>query len=446
MGDKDDLTDLALQPIEVIQKSGPADRLRVVDHGEEGFTGPCVDLRPHKCSLGSAGRLRSGWSSPARGVWRGCITHNGDAAEAAALLLPVLTTTVELDVCGVMATATADLETLRFLLMPSEERIAAASILDGGVCTGFRLMGPTGQVLTHKADLWMATPSDNGGFEVLLRLTPRTHGRGSPFCVDRRTPLGKLEEVWEEVPMVEMPRLLRITMSSTSDELALPGMERQRYLVEEEDTKLVINCWRRRDGEDVEPVDEAASESTRTDGLALEQLMWLDALGALAQTSTCAEVPVPSARVRLSDEGTATRSELLNSQSAHGVPSEDAAKIGSLAFLGQYVPVEVFDGEVLPRLLPAGGGTIRVLSAELADASATRGRPAPARRPRNMDDLFSETADFRVPCPWASTDDSGTEDPLANHELTSVFLLSETSGFAVAFHCIEAKDPCDLNS
>merc|ERR1712032_389707 len=199
-------------------------------------------------------------------------------------------------------------------------------------------------------------------------------------------------------------------------------------------------------GVDADPVDEAVSGSTKSDALTLEQLMWLDALGALAQTSICAEVPVPSARVRLSDEGMATRSELLSSQSAHGVSTEDAAKLGSLAFLGQYVPVEVLEGELLPRLLPAGGGTIRVLSAELADAAAAGERPASARRPRNIDDLFSETADFRVPCPWASTDNPGIEDPLVNHELTSVFLLSETSGFAMAFHCIEAKDPCDLNS
>mmetsp|Transcript_11616 Transcript_11616/g.27300 ORF Transcript_11616/g.27300 Transcript_11616/m.27300 type:complete len:88 (+) Transcript_11616:315-578(+) len=84
---------------------------------------------------------------------------------------------------------------------------------------------------------------------------------------------------------------------------------------------------------------------------------------------------------------------------------------------------------------------VRVLSAELA--APTEGaapQPQLALRPKSIDDLFSPEADFRVPAPWAVTDDG--EDPLALHELTSVFVLSETAGFALAFHCLQAVDPC----
>ncbi|CAK0894992.1 unnamed protein product, partial [Prorocentrum cordatum] len=118
----------------------------------------------------------------------------------------------------------------------------------------------------------------------------------------------------------------------------------------------------------------------------------------------------------------------------------DAARLASLAFLRQYVPREVLEEEALPRLLPGPGGAVRVLSAALAPRGEEPALPAPPKPRPSLDELLAD-ADFCPSArPWAGADVES--DPLAQHELTSVFLVNEAAGCALAFHCLQAVDPC----
>ncbi|CAJ1386366.1 unnamed protein product [Effrenium voratum] len=210
----------------------------------------------------------------------------------------------------------------------------------------------------------------------------------------------------------------------------------------EDEEVLVINAWHRLEAVTIDdPSPEAISQ---------EQLLWCETLRALSETPPCAEASVPAARVILADEGVASYEELLDSPSEEGsgVPKEDAARLASLAFLRQYASRAILEEELLPRLLPTGRGTVRVFSAELADseggASPLQGLQPP--RPKTLDDLFCEEPDFRKPSHFATGIDEnfpgGHEDPLLGYDLTSVLLLGEESGFLLAFHCLQAKDPC----
>jgi len=148
--------------------------------------------------------------------------------------------------------------------------------------------------------------------------------------------------------------------------------------------------------------------------------------------------------VELSDEGTATREELVGDVAEHDVPKEDAPRLASLVFLRQFVSREVIESEVMPRLL-VGNGVVRVLSATLSSSSSDKqpgispSKSGRQKKPNSLDDLFSAELDFRKPLPWGAK--SKDEDPFVHHELTSVLLLNETSGFAVSFHCLQGVDP-----
>merc|ERR1719201_2086002 len=100
------------------------------------------------------------------------------------------------------------------------------------------------------------------------------------------------------------------------------------------------------------------------EALLFEQLLWYTTVVALSEASPCAEAAVPMQRVELSDEGIATKEELLGEIAEHDVPKEDAPRLASLVFLWQFVNQEVIEEEVLPRLLPASG-SLRIFSAQL---------------------------------------------------------------------------------
>lgn len=320
--------------------------------------------------------------------------------------------------------------------------MAAKELAHGDVqgdVKGFALAGQSGQVLSHSGELFLH-PEAPGKFEALLRLQPLSHvTREAHFQVDREGPLGAIREVWSEVPMVELPRLFQLSITHATSAVGVP---KQPFLVEEEDEVLVINAWQRHE----ESTNGGTSTPSSLSAISLEQLLWCETLRALAEMPPCAEESVPAARVKLVDEGVASYEELLDSPSEEGsgVPQEDAPRLASLAFLRQYVSRPLLEEELLPRLLPTARGVVRVFSAELAEregASPLKGLKPP--RPKTLDDLFSDEPDFRKPSYYASgIDEEGHDDPFLRYELTSVLLLCESSGFILAFHCLQAKDPC----
>jgi len=354
---------------------------------------------------------------------------------------------VALDACGVLANTALSESSLHFLpaaLLEEAERksrIAAAKELSQGDIQSdvkvFTLAGQVGQVLSHSAQLFLHAADAPGKFDAILQLQPLHHvTREALFHVHREGPLGAIHEVWTEVPMVELPRLFQLSITHSTSAVGIP---KHQFLVEEEEEVLVINAWQREE-------DGAAQSSN---AVSFEQLLWCETLRALAETPPCAEESVPAARVSLADEGVTTYEELLDSPSEEGagVPREDAARLASLAFLRQYVSRSLLEEELLPRLLPNGRGVVRVFSAQLDEregASPLKGLRPP--KPKTLDDLFSETPDFRKPSHYATgIDDNypgGHEDPLIMYDLTSVLLLCETTGFLLAFHCLQAKDPC----
>lgn len=480
----------------VVQKLGlggaelPAFPARGAPVGDT-FAGSGVLLRPlaspSAAALGPEGRLPTAPGDAAQGLWRGTVEGVADdeAPLAASRVAPLLAGTegaLGLDCRGTLASTKVEAEALRFLPKEVREAEAAEVVAALGLPAGqqaaircFRLSGRSGQVLSHAADLWLAPKAAPGGglelegFEALLRLVPRPRhgasggagaaggtGRGE-MRIARHGPFGAVHESWVEVPMIEHPNLLRLMMGSATE-----ASQPQEFLVEEAEEILVFHCWQRLQEAAapeapsgvVAAPGPTAAEDDAAGGLAAlshEQVLWLDVVAALAETAPCGDVPVPAARVRLAPEGLATRAELLGDTGVDpgSVASEDAPRLASLHFLRQYVQPHILEEEVWPRLLPAGGGsaaTVRVFSAELAPASATAevaSVPAGSqRRPKTLDDLFQEDMDFRAPLPWAASDAPPEEDPLKLHELTSVLLLNETSGFAIAFHCLQAIDPC----
>lgn len=238
--------------------------------------------------------------------------------------------------------------------------------------------------------------------------------------------------------MIEFPRLLRI-MTSGGDAAAgvLAKTSQDRYLVEEEDEILVINAWQR---------EHEPEGLTTTDSLSIEQMLWCETLRALGETSPCAEALVPAARLRVEDEGVTMQAELLDSpDKPAGVAEYDAPRLSSLAFLRQYVKSDLLEEEVLPRILPTGQGCVRVFSARLEEPSTGTALTAlRAPKAKSIDDLFKEDLDFRKPSAFydPGAANGQEQDPLSAHELTSVMLVNETSGFLLAFHCLQAPDPC----
>merc|ERR1712232_1458376 len=183
--------------------------------------------------------------------------------------------------------------------------------------------------------------------------------------------------------------------------------------------------------------------------MGIEELLWYDVLSALAETKACGLAPVPAARVRLEDEGLASREEVVGEgieTRAGGVADEDKARLASLAFLRQSLPSTAVQEDLLPFLFPPDGcgtGLVRVLSASLEEPAAdTCSSTSPAKgqpKPRSLDDLFREDVDFRAPAlPSGGADD----DPLKRHELTSVLIVAESAGTALTFHALQGIDPC----
>lgn len=425
-------------------------RGKAAEKGDE-FTGQGVSLRPHSCELGAAGRQPTAIGQQAGGIWRGTVENATNAEDAAEQVAPLLAGTVRLDSCGVLATNSIAESSLRFLRTRGDQQ--PSRVLHGPE-TQFDLVGLRGQVLTHAGDLWIA-PLNTGGFDILLRLRGLEHrferkARGNTVRIAQRGPFGLTDECWEEVPMVELPCCLRLMMGDKcagAGGAIVPADPAERFLVDEEEEIIVVNCWRRSPAaSEEEGIDCTA---LKTDALELEQLIWHDTVASLAETTPCAEDPVHAERVQLADEGVVTRDELVTSscESAQGVPPEDAARLGSLAFLRQSVKREVLEDEIMPFLMPDGGSTVRIFSAELQPAAVAAGgntksaaKLGGAPRPKTLDDLFNDDADFRVPAPWSSV--AVDDDPLRQHELTSVFLLAERTGFLFAFHCLTTIDPC----
>lgn len=411
------------------QRKGPT--------SEEMLVGPGVRLQPHGCVLGDAGKMAASSSAGPVGVWRGRAETAASVSEAAKLVTPLLAEVLTLDTRGVLASADLAADTLRFCSSPlqDEEANDKASSLLGGAATCLTLSGAPGQILSHRADLWARRAA--GGVDLLLRMEP-SPSAGPGVKILKPGPLGAMTEAWQEVPLVELPNLLRISMASAGS-----GMGQQLAQVgggglpdAEEEASIVVHCWRRL---------AAGEPGAARDGLSLEQFLWYDTLTALADTAPCSETPVPSLRVALKDEGIATSSELLQQAKDRESEAQDAPRHASLEFLRQYVPVEVLQDEVLVRLLPGGSGTARVFSAELAPPGAGGERPARGRggaQPKSLDDLFRDDLDFRKAPAWARRLGADS-DPLRHHELTSVMLINERAGFALCFHCLDFCDPCD---
>jgi len=399
-----------------------------------------VCLRPFACALSSAGRhptqVGSGRSS---GAWRGSLS-GGDAIAAASRLVPLLAGIVQLDGCGTLAEASLSASSLQFVKPAQweeeDEANAKAEEILAGAASKLKLVGQCGQILTHSVKLWLTRHSGNE-FDALLVLQPlQRHSAKAPstsFHIARPSPMGLVTQRWEEVALIELPRLLRLTMDASADRrTAAMSQSEPKFLVDEEEEIVKISCWQRTEGVPAKPASGEA--------VSIEQLLWYSIVASLSETSPCAEAAVPMQRVELSDEGIATREELLGEVPEHDVPKEDAPRLASLVFLRQFVNQEVIEEEVLPRLLPASG-SLRIFSAQLiAIASQPAiGQFASQNKPKSLDDLFSDDLDFRAPSPWASQ--GKDEDPLRHHELTSVFLVNESGGFALCFHCLQGVDP-----
>lgn len=434
----------ALPPFTSLQMQKVSDlkdgKVNFPTRASDSLVGKGVHLRPQESSLGPAGQLACPAQPRASGVWRGILEGQTPFA-AANRAAPVLLGVVALDVCGVLANTALSRSSLHFLpgalLEEAEQqrRLAAAKELSRGDIQGhvkvFTLAGRVGQVLSHSAELFLHG-DDAGTFEAILRLQPLIHvTREVHFQVAREGPLGAIHEVWSEVAMVELPRLFQLSITH-----ATSAVGTKQFLVEEEDEILVINAWQR----------DEDKISKLLNAISLEQLLWCETLRALAETPPCAEEAVPAARLSLADEGVTTYEELLDSpnEEGAGVPREDAPRLASLAFLRQYVSRQVLEEELLPRLLPKQRGVVRVFSAQLDEHEGTsplKGLRPP--KPKTLDDLFSENPDFRKPSHYATgmdENDPDRGDPLIPYDLTSVLLLCETSGFLVAFHCLQAKD------
>eukprot|EP00446_Apocalathium_sp_SHHI-4_P007478 CAMPEP_0177169056 /NCGR_PEP_ID=MMETSP0367-20130122/9383_1 /TAXON_ID=447022 ORGANISM="Scrippsiella hangoei-like, Strain SHHI-4" /NCGR_SAMPLE_ID=MMETSP0367 /ASSEMBLY_ACC=CAM_ASM_000362 /LENGTH=444 /DNA_ID=CAMNT_0018615205 /DNA_START=1 /DNA_END=1335 /DNA_ORIENTATION=- len=425
---------------------------------ENRLSGRGVALVPHACELGVAGRQPANLKDRAQGLWRGAVDAS-DLLGAAVCVASTLAGTVKLDCFGSLASCDLEPAALRFLpRVPSEsgeegerEDKLAASLL-GLEPSAFRLAGQPGQVLSHDGDLWLV-PGASGGFDALLQLRPRHPVVAKPEArccrVGKHGPMGVMLETWSEVPMVEFPRLLQLMMGRHGSQLSAAKDARSGFLVEEPDEIVVFHCWHRVEG----------NEAMNSDSISLEQLLWLDVVDSLAETEPCEEELVPAPRIVFADEGVTSRSELLEEEKARTgfedkeVLPEDAPRLASLSFLKQYVLPEVMKEEVLPRLMPdcaGGGAVVRVFSASLSDAPALASASAAALLasaratplPATLDDLFADDVDFRVPPPWAAPGAGPAQDPLRLFDLTSVILLNERSGLAMAFHCLQAEDPC----
>lgn len=419
---------------------------------DDDFVGNGVALRPHDCAIGPAGRKAVAVLDSANGVWKGCVQVSQDqnaTSSAASSVATLLTGTVRLDCCGTLATHELPFGSLGFVPSRFDEedalpaQIIGSSSGDGSV-QAFCLVGHKGCVLSHEVVLWLCKKAV-GSFEAVLKLEPRKWaatevGGGRRMCIARPVPMGQMREVWSEVPTIQFPRLLRIMLESSKSN------DERGFLVEEKEEIIVFHVWQRLEA------DECIEACKGECALTIEQLLWLNVVEALGEMDPCDEAPVPAPRIRLVDEGVANCAELMDEDTKKitafsGVPRENAPRLASLSFLRQYVPQDVLRDELLPKLFPQGatsGSTIRVFSAQLEDEqedAKSVDAPKPdtsVPAPRTLDDLFDDDADFRIPPPWEPA--SGVEDALRGHELSSIILLNERSGFFSAFHCLHMPE------
>merc|ERR1719265_2960553 len=162
-----------------------------------------------------------------------------------------------LHACGTVASTGLAAGALRWL-KPSadtlsktaEDEAETAKAILGGPCNYLRLAGRLGQVLSHAVDLWAC--KDGFKMQVLLRLQPLSQdlGAGGSVQINRCGPMGSTEEVWQEVPLINLPHVLRATMVGTSDV---------------EGSGLDVHCWCR---------DEGTPPSPGSAALELDQLSW----------------------------------------------------------------------------------------------------------------------------------------------------------------------------
>jgi len=456
-------------------------------------------LKPCHCpALGPHGRQARSIMDRAQGVWKGTVVAESEV-DAAVAVARATSGTVRLDCFGAVADNHLGRSGLSCVLADEapdfdeadadRSTFAAASVMGFSnvmPLTSFALASRPGQILSHSGDIWIAASASSSGktstkkqqpFSAILRLRPRPDtlpGADDKRCLllSRDSPLGPLRETWREMPMVEFPSVLRMMLGEKySGSSALAAQNTKNYLVEEEEEMLVCHCWRRegpsaegsyhqeeeKQENEFDGFGRGRQKTTNKTAISMEQLLWLDTVNALAETSPCEEEPVPAARLRLAEEGSVTRPDLLSVEEYRGeAEAEDAPRFASLAFLHQFLNTEVLEREVLPFLMPnsAGDGAeVRVFSASLSDDaeaedqdddakdSAMMARSSSKGRPASLDDLFHEDVDFRIPAPWA-TASSTEQDPLKGHELTSVMLLNEHSGFLLTFHCLQTPDPC----
>lgn len=377
-------------------------------------------LTAFACALGPAGcRLGPG---PTAGVWRG--TMAGDSTKDIAVgISPILAGgIVSLHTCGTVASTGLAAGALRWLKLSgvdagktAEDEAEAAKVILGGSCDVFRLAGRQGQVLTHTGDLWAW--KDAGRVHVLLRLKPLSLDleAGRSVKISRSGPMGCIEETWTEVPLINLPHVLRATMVGTSDV---------------EGSGLVVQCWCREEG--------ATSSPGSSSALELDQLLWCNSLRGLADTPQCQLEAAPANRIRLCNEGSISQDQLVTAFPEVESDDKDAeSRAACLACLRKYIPLEGLREDVVPRLFTEGMGQARLVSAKFAEAEATQPQLSKrtSKKIKSVDDLFGADGDFLGPA--ASFDSAPKDDPFKMTEFTSVHLVNEKIGFLLSLTCLQ---------
>lgn len=417
----DDLSMPSFEPGEKIRPPKPINGVSFPDRVAENsdiWSSNGERMTPFACTLGPAG-CRLG-REPVAGVWRGTIA--GDSTDDAGTgLTPVLAGgMVCLHACGTVASTGLAEGALRWLKQSAtdlsktaENEAETAKVILGGPCQQFRLAGRPGQVLTHDVDLWAC--KDQSKMQVLLRLQPlpKDFCKGGTMQIKRNGPMGPVEEVWQELPLINFPHILRATMMGTSDV---------------EGSGLVVQCWCR---------DDKAPSSPGSSALELDQLLWCNSLCGLADTPQCQLEAAPAGRIRLCNEGSVSQDELVASvPEADTVDKETESRLACLATLRKHIPLAGLQEDVLPRLFSeGGGGQARLLSATFAAAeAAAKECKRSSKKIKSVDDLFADDGGFLAPM---SFDSAPKDDPFKMTEFASVHLVNEKIGFVFSLSCLQ---------
>jgi hypothetical protein len=222
-----------------------------------------------------------------------------------------------------------------------------------------------------------------------------------------------MEEVWKEVPLINLPHVLRATMVGTSDV---------------EGSGLVVQCWCREEGTPPCPDSPA---------LEIEQLLWCNSLRGLADTPQCQLEAAPAGRIRLRTEGSISQEELLAAVLPEAAldDKDSESLLACLAILRKYIPMAGLREDVAPRLFFEGGGQSRLVSGKFAAAeAAAKESKRSSKKIKSVDDLFADDGGFLAP---ASFDSAPKDDPFKLTELTSVHLVNEKLGFLFSLTCLQ---------